>query len=241
MYNLGMLSYVEDAAVVNFCIYYFSAITLSKFMHFRKINGVVLGVLNTATSLAVPYFTEHFEVVVVVACLVSAFFVLLDKTFVKSVKNSLFYLFFVALYSLFTYMVGFCLSLVGLGANVLIYLGILLFAFFMLAIIIEGIISKKSEVSCEININGNLITAVVDSGNKIKFKGKGVVVLTKNFKCEVKSTGEVLRVNTINSSKDYPLYKAKKMLVMGEKYFYDVPCIIEENSDRVILPLSYQL
>ena len=238
-----MLIYVEDVIVVNLFIFILSAITLGKFIRKKRgIRAIFLGVTNTVLTIFLPSIVSYANVAILALCLIVAFFVYLDDMFVKSVRNAVTYTVFVGFYSLITAITGFVLPIVNLSANVLIYLGILMLAYLVVNVVIDNLLRKKHALTADVKINEKQVSAVVDSGNKVTYNGKGVIVLTKKFENEVNKTENILEIKTINSSKFYPVFNISKLIVNGEneKFFYDVPCIIEERSDRVILPLNYQ-
>lgn len=238
-----MLIYVEDVIVVNFLIYTLSAITLGKFLRKKNVMRVIiLGVINTLLTIFLPKVVPFSNVVILSSCLIVSFFVYIDRTFVKSVRNAVTYTFFVGFYSLITAIVGLVLPIVNISVNVLIYVGTLILAYLVLDVLTNILIKKSILRTAEVSINEKKVCAVIDSGNAVTYNGKGVVVLTKKFENEVKVTENIVEVKTINSKKFYPVFNISKLIVNGEseKFFYDVPCIIEESSDRVILPLNYQ-
>lgn len=237
-----MLYYFEDIFVINFLLTFLPIISLVKLLSAKKKKiGIVVA---TIIGIVVLFLIQNLYIknsiyFLLIFPLLQVLF-MENKNIVEFGFKSLFFTIIFAYYCLILLLTNFTLHRFNVNNNFLISASILIISYYFLNNFIDFI--KKSisnNFSKEININGNKIKAIIDTGNKIKYNGKEVVVLSCDY--NLVKTDKFIEVSTINSIKKYPLYYINELCILDKhnKYFYDVPAIVESNNSNAILPLKY--
>ena len=238
-----MLYYFEDSIILCFLLAALPVVSLVNLCHIKRNKlKIILACLVSGLTLFFMYnfcyrytFTLFFILPVVVV------FVSRNKNIVELITNYTKMFLLDLFYILLLLITNYILHSINICGNILIYFSILLIGFYMLISFNIFLHRNNNDIFTKfIDINGNKMQALIDTGNKIKYKGQEVVVLDDDYK--LVKTNKYIEVNTINSIKKYPLYYIKKMKILDKnnKYYYNVPAIVEKNNKNIILPLKYK-
>lgn len=244
-----MTVYIEDIFICNFFMLFCSARLVINIMKLKKSYVRIIISVITGVSLifAYPYILPVYRLLYVLAV-----YAVLPMIFAryKNIGQTLtaVALFVTAVMSvrIINTAVETALNKYALNANPFITVGVTGLYFVLIEFVLkkyERIVRAKQR-NVKIHMDNAVADAIIDTGNRIKYKEKNVVVLTKALSNseKLKKTDEVISVKTINSDKFYDLFIIENLEVAsgdGYKNFYDIPAIIEDKNSLVILPTEY--
>lgn len=241
-----MTIYIEDVIILNGLLIYCSIMLVLRLLNL-KINYfsvffcVAIGVV---VSCVYPYIKAN-KWLYVIILLLPLFYSKYSSFYRLLSSFSAFFIVFTS-YKTVIFVVEYLLNFYGKASNMLLNASLILL-FYNIVVYINSKLARYKSTYINnkyISIFDKKLTAIVDTGNKIKYKGTGVVVLGNQFiDANLTKTDKYIDVKTINSTKKYKLYYIKQLIVgegKNKKYYYNVPSIIENDSTRVILPADYR-
>ena len=231
--------YIEDVVLLDALLSFLSVFLFVNLLKIKRDYFLVISaiILQFLSMFFIQIFTSKFKYI---SCLIFLVIPLLFRSQniqILLVRQGI----YLCVNLLFYLVSSFCFYFItkfNLGSTILVLITVNCLLYFLLSDLGKYLLknNNKNIYNKKILINGNLLNAIIDSGNKILYKGTEVIVLDKEY--SIKFSNKTIEVSTINSKKLYKIGFIKELNCSG-KYFYNVPAIVESKNTKVILPLKY--
>ena len=231
--------YIEDIFFLDIIISILSVFLFIKLLKIKRNYSAIFCAINIAFfSLFLPklFICKLSYISLILLPFIPIFFN--AKNIAILLNRQLLFISIVSIFYLCASIVFFVTTIFNFGSFVLIAFSMICLVYFIVEKIYNNIfncliIKNTNKTIC---INGKLSNAIIDTGNRIVYRGEEVVVLDNNY--DVKFSNKTIEVNTINSQKSYNIGFIREIICSG-KYFYNVPAIVETKNNKVILPSKY--